>query len=98
MCTGTLPFQGESSGVIFESILNRVPVPPVRLNPDVPVELERVIDKSLEKDRNLRYQHTSEIRTDLKRLKRDTSAHLRIDRLSLGDGCSRATQVFLPLP
>ena len=72
MATGTRPFRGESTGTIFESILNRVPVPPVRLNPDVPAELERVIDKCLEKDRNLRYQHASEIRTDLQRLKRDT--------------------------
>ena len=56
------------------SILNRAPVPPVRLNPDVPAELERVIDKCLEKDRNLRYQHASDIRTDLQRLKRDTDS------------------------
>jgi TolB-like protein/Tfp pilus assembly protein PilF/predicted Ser/Thr protein kinase len=70
MATGVLPFGGESSGTIFDSILNRDPVPPVRLNPDVPRELERVIDKCLEKDRNLRYQHASDIRTDLQRLKR----------------------------
>jgi len=72
MTTGTLPFRGESTGVLFESILNRVPVPPVRLNPDVPPDLERVITKCLEKDRNLRYQHVSDIRTDLQRLKRDS--------------------------
>lgn len=72
MATGTLPFRGESSGVIFESILNKAPVAPVRLNPDVPTELERVINKCLEKDRNLRYQHASEIRADLQRVKRDT--------------------------
>jgi hypothetical protein len=59
--------------VIFDSILNRAPVPPVRLNPDVPAELERIIDKCLEKDRNLRYQHASEIRTDLQRLKRNAT-------------------------
>jgi serine/threonine protein kinase/Flp pilus assembly protein TadD len=74
MATGTLPFRGESTGVIFESILNRAPVPPVRLNPDLPVELERIIAKCLEKDRNLRYQHASEVRTDLQRLKRDTDS------------------------
>jgi serine/threonine protein kinase/Tfp pilus assembly protein PilF len=72
MATGTLPFRGESPGIISDSILNRPPVPPVRLNPDVPVELERIIDKCLEKDRTLRYQHASDIRTDLQRLKRDT--------------------------
>ena len=72
MATGTLPFRGESTGVIFESILNRTPVPPARLNPDLPPKLEEIINKCLEKDRNLRYQHASEIRTDLQRLKRDT--------------------------
>jgi tetratricopeptide (TPR) repeat protein len=74
MATGTRPFRGDSTGTIFDSILNRAPVPPVRLNPDVPAELERVIDKCLEKDRNLRYQHASDIRTDLQRLKRDTES------------------------
>jgi eukaryotic-like serine/threonine-protein kinase len=73
MATGTLPFRGESSAMIFDSILNRAPVPPVRLNPDLPVELERIVDKCLEKDRNLRYQHASEIRTDIQRLRRDTT-------------------------
>jgi serine/threonine protein kinase len=74
MCTGTLPFRGESSGVIFESILNRTPASVVRLNPDVPPKLEEIVNKSLEKDRNLRYQHASEIRTDLQRLKRDSES------------------------
>src|SRR5438876_33985 len=74
MATGTLPFRGESSGVIFKAILDRAPTSAVRLNPDVPAELERIINKALEKDRNLRYQHASDIRTDLQRLKRDTES------------------------
>jgi len=71
MSTGVLPFRGESSGMIFDSILNKTPVSAVRLNPDLPPKLEEIISKALEKDRNLRYQHASEIRTDLQRLKRD---------------------------
>jgi serine/threonine protein kinase/tetratricopeptide (TPR) repeat protein len=74
MATGALPFRGESSAVITEAILNRAPVPPVRLNPDIPAKLEDVIHKALEKDRNLRYQHASDMRTDLQRLKRDTES------------------------
>jgi serine/threonine protein kinase/Tol biopolymer transport system component len=74
MCTGTMPFHGESSGVIFKAILDGTLTSPVRLNPDLPVELERIINKCLEKDRNLRYQRASEIRIDLQRLKRDTSS------------------------
>jgi eukaryotic-like serine/threonine-protein kinase len=71
MTTGVLPFRGESTGVLFDSILNRAPVPALRLNPDVPTELDRIINKALEKDRRLRYQHASEMGTDLRRLERD---------------------------
>ncbi len=74
MATGQLPFQGESTGVVFDAILNRSPVSPSRLNPGLPAEFERIIVKCLEKDCNLRYQHASEIRADLKRLKRETDS------------------------
>src|SRR5438128_1485153 len=74
MCTGTLPFRGDTSALIFNAILERPPVPPVRINPDVPHKLEEVINKALEKDCRLRYQHASDIRTDLQRLKRDTES------------------------
>jgi eukaryotic-like serine/threonine-protein kinase len=74
MATGTLPFRGESSGVIFKAILDATPTAAVRMNPDLPANLERIIDKCLEKDRNLRYQNASEIRTDLQRVKRDTES------------------------
>jgi eukaryotic-like serine/threonine-protein kinase len=74
MASGSLPFLGKSTGEIFDSILNRAPVAPVRLNPHLPVELERTINKALEKDRNLRYQSAAELRADMQRLKRDSES------------------------
>jgi len=74
MATGTLPFRGETSGLIFDGILNRAPVAAVRLNPDLPPKVEDIINRALEKDRNLRYQHASDMRAELQRLKRDTES------------------------
>jgi eukaryotic-like serine/threonine-protein kinase len=72
MATGVLPFRGDTSGMVFDAILNRVPAAPVRLNPDLPSKLEEIINRTLEKDRNLRYQHAADLRAELQRLKRDT--------------------------
>ena len=87
MATGALPFRGETSGVITDAILNRAPVAPVRLNPDLPAKLEDIINKALDKDREMRYQAASDIRTDLKRLRRDTDS----GRISSSTG-TRTTQ------
>jgi serine/threonine protein kinase/tetratricopeptide (TPR) repeat protein len=85
MATGALPFRGESSGVIFKAILDGTPTSAVRLNPDLPPKLEEIINKTLEKDRNLRYQHASDIRTDLQRLKRDTESSKVVGIPALAD-------------
>ena len=85
MVTGVLPFRGETSGVITEAILNRAPVAPVRLNPDVPPKLEELINKALEKDRKLRYQNAADIRTDLQRLKRGSDSS-RAAAAAIGSG------------
>src|SRR5260370_22590011 len=74
MATGQLPFRGESTATIFDAILNRAPVPVVRLNPDLPPKLEDIINRALEKDRELRYQGAAEMRSELMRLKRDTDS------------------------
>ncbi len=74
MATGTLAFRGESTGVIFDGIMNRAPLPLLRLNPDLPPDLERIINRAMEKDRELRYQHASEMRSELMRLKRDSES------------------------
>jgi eukaryotic-like serine/threonine-protein kinase len=95
MVTGVLPFRGETLGVIANAILNQRPVAPVRLSPDVPPKLEEVINKALEKDKKLRYQSAADIRTDLQRLKRDSSAPVAVAECDsdLGRGATAAAEV-----
>ncbi|MGC2110319.1 MAG: protein kinase [Candidatus Korobacteraceae bacterium] len=98
MSTGRLPFRGDSLGDIYDSILNSTPAPATRLNPELPTGLERVVDKCLEKDRDLRYQHASEIRTDLQRLKRDSDSG-RITtsaRLTATSGAAKRWKAIIP--
>jgi eukaryotic-like serine/threonine-protein kinase len=91
MSTGSLPFRGDTSPLIFESILNRAPVSPIRLNPDLPAKLEDIINRALEKDRDLRYQSAAEIRSELKRLKRDTDSGRSAILPALEDSAPSAT-------
>ena len=91
MATGRQPFSGTTSAVIFEAILNKVPASPVQLNPGLPAQLEPILNKTLEKDRELRCQTAAELRADLKRLKRDT------DSSRAGVNVASQTSVYMPI-
>ena len=93
MATGTLPFRGESSGLIFNAILERQPIPVVRMNPEMSLDLERIINKLLEKDRGIRYQIAAELRGDLKRLQRDGSASQKGNAESSSSSSTKAPAV-----
>src|SRR5438270_6473428 len=94
MCTGMLPFRGDASGVVFESILNRAPASAVRLNPGLPVEPERIVNKALEKDRDIRYQHAADLRADLKRLRRETESGKTVASVAAPSRWSRRTMLI----
>jgi len=97
MVTGTVPFHGDTAAVIFDAILNRAPLQPLRFNPDLPARLEEIINKALEKDRDMRYQHASEIRSDLKRLQRDSgSGHGSAAQTHESSGSVAATSGLVP--
>jgi len=93
MCTGTLPFRGDTSGLIFKAILDGRPTPAIRLNPNLPSELERIIDQALEKDRDVRYQHAADLRADLKRLSRETESGKTAASVALRPSWSRRTML-----